>query len=118
MSSRRKLKKSIRYTCGDIAVECIIARDVVPHIDKNVMNDIVIKVARLQSATLAKISFGFDKISGDYENDAVYNKARHDYMGKAFKSLKIEFNKQIKEIVKEMNAALPQEQKNLNKTSK
>ena len=118
MSSKRLLKKLVRYMCGDIAAECIIARDVVPGIDATVMNNLVIKIAHVQSATLDKVTFAFDKVASDFENEAEYKRARSQYMKKAYRSLKIEFNKQVNEIVKEMNAALPQAQKDLNKARK
>ncbi len=118
MSSKRSLKKLVRYMCGDIAAECIIARDIVPGIDAAVMNDLVFKIARVQAATLGKITFAFDKTASDFENAAQYKRARHEYMKKAYRSLKIEFNKQVDEVVKEMNAALPQAQKDLNKAHK
>lgn len=118
MSSKRSLKKLVRYMCGDMAAECIIAKNVVPGVDAGVMSSIVVKIARLQDATLRKMSFSFDKVAADYESPAAYNKARSEYMAKAYRSLKGDFNKQVAEIVKEMNAALPQEQKDLNKQHK
>lgn len=118
MSSKRDLKKLVRYMCGDMAAECIIAKTVVPGVDAKVMSDIVIKIARLQDATLRKLSFSFDKGAADFENGAAYKAARHAYMVKAYRSLKDEFNKQVAEIVKEMNAALPEAQKELNKQHK
>lgn len=115
MSSKRKLKKNVRYVCGDIAAECIIAKNVVPGIDSKVMSDLVIKIAQLQQSTLRRISFNFDKVESDYESKKEYNKACGEYMKRAYRTLKIEFNKQVDEIVKEMNKALPQTQKELNK---
>ena len=118
MSSKRNLKKLVRYMCGDIAAECIIARDFIPGIDASAMNDLVIKTARVQAATLDKITFAFDKVASDFDNEAEYKRARNKYMKKAYRSLKIDFNKQVNEIVKEMNAVLPQAQKDLNKKLK
>lgn len=117
MASKKDLKKKVRYMCGDMAAECIIAKTVVPGVDEATMKEIVIKIAKLQSATLRKISFAFDKVAKDYENNAQYKRARHEYMTKAYRSLSIEFNQQVASIVKEMNAALPQAQKDLNKKS-
>jgi len=118
MSSKRNLKKRVRYICGDIAAECIIAKTVVPNVDADVMSGIVVKIARLQDVTLRKISFSYDKIVADFESQAIYKKSRHEYIVKAYRSLKDEFNNHVAEIVKEMNAALPQAQKELNKRSK
>lgn len=108
----------VRYMCGDMAAECIIAKTVVPGVDGNVMRELVVKIARLQDATLRKATFAYDKVSRDFDTKAAYEKARREYMSKAYRSLKIEFNKQVAEIVKEMNAALPQAQKDLNKKAK
>lgn len=117
MASKRELKKKVRYMCGDMAAECIIAKAVVPGIDELAMRDIVIEIAKLQGAILSKATFSFDKVAKDYDNKADYNKARHEYMAKAYRSLAIEFNQQVASIVKQMNAALPQAQKDLNKRS-
>lgn len=119
MSSKRNLKKLVRYMCGDIAAECIIAKTVIPGIDPDVMSALVVKIACLQDVTLRKLSFSYDKVAADFDNVSSYKKARHEYMTKAYRSLKGEFNNQVAEIVKEMNAALPQAQKDLrNKQAK
>ncbi len=115
MSSKRNLKKLVRCMCGDMAAECIIAKTVVPGIDPDVMSALVIKIACLQDQTLRKFTFCYDKVSADFESPAAYRKARHEYMVRAYRSIKTEFNKQVDDIVKEMNAALPQAQKELNR---
>lgn len=115
MANKRILKKQIRYMCGDLAGECIIARSIVPGIDGNRMGEIVVKIARLQDATLRRASFSFDKSAADFENRHEYRKERRGYNARAFKTLINEFNHQVEEIVKEMNAALPAEQKEANK---
>ncbi|MDE6085972.1 MAG: hypothetical protein K2G40_06185 [Muribaculaceae bacterium] len=118
MSSKRLLKKRVRYVCGDLAAECILAKNFIEGVDGSKMSDIVVKIARLQEATLNKISFAFDKISHDFENKAEFNGKKSKYMKLAFNSLKSEFNQDVLKIVKEMNAVLPQEQKDLNKANK
>lgn len=107
MSSKRDLKKLVRYMCGDMAAECIIAKNVIPGADAKALSDLVIKIARLQDATLRKISFAFDKTPSDFDGIDAYKKARASYMLKAFRSLKVDFNNQVLSIVKEMNAAVP-----------
>lgn len=118
MASKKSLKKNVRYVCGDLAAECIMAKTFVDGIDAKVMSDIVIKIAQLQENTLRKISFSFDKVSKDFENKSIYNQTKNGHMKAAYHSLKADFNKKVLEIVKEMNAALPQAQKDLNKSSK
>ena len=115
MSSKRSLKKLVRYMCGDMAAECIIAKTVIPGVDATVMGNIVVKIAALQDATLRMISFSYDKVMADFDTPAAYRAAKSAYMRTAFRSLKGEFNKKVDEIVKDMNAALPESQKELNK---
>lgn len=115
MSSKRSIKKEVRYTCGNLAAECIIAKNIVPGADAAALSNIVIKIAQLQDVTLRKISFAFDKVAKDFSDASIYRKERHAYVAKAFKSLRKDFNQHVLEIVKEMNAAIPAEQKELNK---
>lgn len=95
MSSKRKIKKQVRYTCGDLAAECILAKTLIPGVSADEMNGIIVEVAKLQEATLKKAGIASDKT--------------------AFHAVNAEFNKGVSEIVKMMNQALPQEQKDLNK---
>ena len=118
MSSKRLFKKRVRYVCGDMAAECILAKTFINGVDESKMTDIVIRIAQLQEATLKKATFVFDKVSHDFDNKAVYNEDKTKYMKKAFHSLKNEFNQEVHKIVKEMNAVLPQAQKDLNKAGK
>lgn len=98
MSSKRSTKKHVRYTCGDLASECILAKTFIPGVKAEDMAAIVIEVARLQENTLRKASIATSK--------------------EAFHALITEFNQGVAAIVKQMNAALPQEQKDLNKKAK
>lgn len=109
MASKRSLKKKIQYICGDIAGETIIAANYVDGFNREAANKIVNEIAALQSETVAKISFAFDKAPRDFENRAEYNKARHAYNRAAFASLRSDFGKHVNEIVKEMNQAMPAE---------
>lgn len=105
--NRRSLKKNIRYTCGDIAGECIFASHVIPGINNNIINQAIIDAAMLQTSTLRRISVQFDKTPSDFESLHLYNKARRDYFSKAFRSLRADFNSQLQSIVNKMNSALP-----------
>lgn len=115
MANKRSLKKEIRYICGDLAGECIIARTFIPGIDEKKMGELVVRIAELQAATLQRATFSFDKAKADFASVHEYNKARNIYNAKAFRSLTDEFNHQVDEIVKEMNKALPAAQKEANK---
>ena len=107
MANKRDLKKQISYICGDIATECLIAAEYVKGINKDEMRNIVCKLALLQENALKNVSFAFDKVPGDFSSRNEYKKARAAHREK--------FNTRIQEIVKEMNAALPQEAKDANK---
>lgn len=61
MANKRLLKKQIKYICGDIAGECIMSRYLIPGIDAEKMESIVLEVATLQAATLKRVTFDFDK---------------------------------------------------------
>ena len=95
MSSKRSTKKQIRYVCGALAAECILAKTFIPGVKADDMATIVIEIAKLQSASLKKASIAENKT--------------------AFHAVTADFNKNVSEIVKKMNSVLPQEQKELNK---
>lgn len=115
MANKRELKKLIRYMCGDIATECLIAADYVKGVDPKEMRRIVGEIAALQENAIQHISFSFDKVPSDFANLHEYNKARSAYFKKAYASFRDKFNARIQEVVKEMNAALPQEVKDANR---
>lgn len=115
MANKRELKKEIQYVCGDIAAECLLAKNFVKGVDKKAMKEIILKVADLQVNALANTSFCFDKQPHDFETRNEYNKARNAYYRKAYKSLREKFYAKVNELVKEMNAAIPQEVKDNNK---
>lgn len=106
MANKRDLKKFIRNTCGALASEIIIARAVFPAISRKEVHDIVARIAALQCTTLAKVGIAFDKVPGDYESVKEYHKERKQYFATAFNALVDEFDKEVEEIVKSMNAAL------------
>lgn len=115
MANKRDLKKEIKYVCGDLAAECLLAKNFVKGVDGDVMKEIINKIADLQVSVLANTSFSFDKLPGDFENRQDYRKAREEYYKKAYTSLRSKFYDKVNALVKEMNAALPQEVKDNNK---
>lgn len=117
MANKRILKKQIRHICGDLAVEAAIAIHMIPDINTGVMNDVIVSVADLQSNTLQKMSFSFDKVAHDFDVRTDYNKAKSDYNKAAYKKLIKTFNTSVREIVKKMNEALPEAQKLANKAA-
>lgn len=107
MANKRNLKKQIRFICGDIAGECIMAKYFIPGVDKAKLDEIILQVADLQTTALARANASFDKTPADFANRAEYRKAHRAYYAKAFKSLSDGFTAQVEAIVKEMNKALP-----------
>lgn len=118
MANKRDLKKYIKYTCGNIAGECIFAKIYFDGVDCDKMDDIIVKTACLQTNTIDKVSVSFDKTLKSFEgNAAKYKKAKTAYFKEAYKALNKELADAVNEIVAEMNAALSQEQKDANKAA-
>ena len=115
MANKRNLKKQIRYICGSIAGECLIARELVEGIDTAKMNDIVLHIAKLQSSAIKNGSFSFDKTPRDFDSLRAYHKAARAYHAQAYAKLHEEFNNSIQQIVKDMNGLLPAAQREENK---
>lgn len=109
MANKRELKKEIRKVCGDIAAECLLAKYLIKGADGKALNAVINDVADLQISAVDNVTFSFDKLPHDFENRAEYNTARHTYFAKAYASLRAKFYGKVNEIVKNMNAAIPQE---------
>ena len=109
MSSIRRFKKEIRYACGDMAYELMIASHAVKGFDSDKTPEIVGEIASLQVDALSKCSFAFDKSESDFENRKAYKEARHKYTAAAFAKLHEEVASRMQAIVDKMNAAMPQE---------
>lgn len=114
MANKRNLKKSIHKVCGDIAAECIMACEVYDDLDRNRMAEIIRKTAILQENTLRRVSVAFDKTADAFDTAHAYHTARRKYFAQAFHSLIETFNREVIEIVNEMNATLSPEQKAAN----
>lgn len=114
-TSKRDLKKQIYYTCGDVAAECLLARYCVEGIDPDAMNKVIFQIADLQSKTIEHCSVSFDHVPSDFDNMHSYRKALKAFRRKAYTKLLDEFHNELQGIVKEMNALLPQAQKDINK---
>lgn len=107
MANKRKLKKQIRYICGDIAGECLMAKVLIPGVDKKAMTDVIVKTAELQNTALRRANISFDKTPRDFDSIGAYRAARSQYFNQAFKKLSESFNNHVLDIVKEMNSAMP-----------
>lgn len=118
MASKRDLKKYIKYTCADIAGECIFALDFFDGIDCEKMENIIVKAAYLQTEMIDKVSVSFDKTLKTFNgNTYEYNKARKAYFKKCYQSLRKELATSVNTLVEEMNSALSKEQKEANKAA-
>lgn len=108
MSNKRVLKKRIQQVCGEAAVEVMM------NAPEHLAGQIVVELANLQNSALANVSFSFDHARKDYDNARAYNKARKAYTRAAFRQLRKDFTTGLVEIVKEMNAAMTQEERQAN----
>lgn len=116
MANKRNLKKSIAYACADIAGECIFAQQCFEGIDVEKMDEVIIKVALLQDEATKRISVDYDKKPGDFKaNKAEYRKGRRAYFKSVEKAIAKFVRDEVEEIVKQMNALLPEAQKQANK---
>ena len=109
MASKRDIKKYIRNTCGSLASEIVLARAAFPSIDRKAVYDVIRNIALLQTSSLAKVSVAFDKKRCSFGSEREYNKARHEFFKKAYDAVLCEFDNKVLDILKAMNAALPQE---------
>lgn len=108
MASIRKTKKEIRYACGDIASELLIAAHAIKGFDMAEARLIIGEIASMQVDALNKCSFAFDRTRADFENDKAYREARRKYVAAAFHKLNKEVTEKTQAIIDRMNAAMPQ----------
>jgi hypothetical protein len=78
------------------------------------MTKIVAKVADLQISAVNGVTFSFDKTPRSFEHRGAYRKARRAYFHQAYKAFREKFYDKVNDLVKEMNAAIPQEVKDNN----
>ncbi len=77
MANKRNLKKAIKAACGDLAGECLIARDLVPGIDRKKMTDIFFDIADLQYVSIDNVSFSFDKTEKSFAKNITRQPTRN-----------------------------------------
>ncbi|MDE6134779.1 MAG: hypothetical protein K2F79_04315 [Muribaculaceae bacterium] len=110
MANKRELKKFVRNTCGALAAEILLARAAFPEIERQKVHDIIGEIAVLQSDTLSKATLAFaGKADKNAEGaKAKYRAEKSAYYHAAYARLLEEFDTSVREIVKHMNAALPE----------
>lgn len=118
MANKRDLKKYIKYTCGDIAGECLFGIDFFENADAEKLENVIVKAACLQTETIDKVSVSFDKTLKSFNGNAKeYKKARRAYYKECYKALQQELSDSVNALVAEMNSTLSQEQKDANKAA-
>ena len=117
MANKRDLKARIKYACGDIAGECILTKNYVPGIDEEAVENIVCAVALLQVRTIDRVSVSFDRTKRTFPDKKSYRAARREYFKRCYGELKKDFKESLVEVVKDMNALLPQEVRDANKAA-
>ena len=108
MANKRRLKKNIHAICSDIATECAITATYIAGSDEKRLFETIVKSAALLSDSMERRSVSFDRTPRDFDNKAAYNKARRSYYRKAYKAFKDNFEKEVTEILHELNSSMPQ----------
>lgn len=107
MANLRDLKKEIKKICADLAGECLIARNCIPGVDMEKIDDVIVRTAGLQATALGNVSFCFDRLAEDFPSGREYHKARRRYYRKAYASFREKFLGHVTDLVHELNSALP-----------
>ena len=113
MANKRQIKKRIQYVCGQMAAELLLAQFIVSGIKDEDVNRIVCNIAALQSEAIGHVSVSFDKVPRDFAQPGEYARARRAYYRAAFARLKEDFATAATDIVKQMNEAVPEDQRKL-----
>ena len=111
MANKRQLKKAIKYACGEIAGECIVAANTLENTDVDQWDNIVINVALLQQEAVNRVSVDYDKTPSDFDNKKAYKKARRTYFKQVEKALADYMHTQTEKVVEAMNALTPKAKK-------
>lgn len=106
-ANRRLLKKEIHRICGALAGECVIAKLAIPGIDCEKLNELIFQLAELQESAIQLVSVDFPQTPKSFASKKEYADARRSYYKASFAKLREHFNIRVQEILKEMNAAVP-----------
>ena len=113
MATKRQIKKRIQYVCGQMAAEILLAQFIATDMKEDDVNRIVCNIAALQAESISHVSVSFDKVPGDFTQPGEYAKARRKYFRAAFARLKADFAAAATDILKQMNEAVPEDQRKL-----
>lgn len=106
-ANRRLLKKEIHRICGALAGECVLAKIAIPGIDREKLNRIIYQLADLQESALRLVSVDFPQTPKAFATRREYLTARRAYYKASFARLRAHFNSRVAELLKEMNATVP-----------
>ena len=106
-ANKRLLKKEIHRICGALAGECVLAKIAIPGIDREKLNEIIYQLADLQASALRLVSVEFPRTPRSFVIRKEYADARRAYFKASFAKLREHFNARVQEILKEMNATVP-----------
>lgn len=106
-ANKRLLKKEIHRICGALAGECVLAKIAIPGIDREKLNEIIYQLADLQESALRLVSVDFPGSASSYATRKEYVDARRAYFKASYARLKDHFNARVQEILREMNATVP-----------
>lgn len=106
-ANKRLLKKEIHRICGALAGECVLAKLAIPGINHETLNGIIYQLADLQQSALRLVCVDFPGETSGYGSKKEYVAARRAYFKASYANLREHFNSRIAEILKEMNAAVP-----------
>lgn len=109
MANKRDMKKAIKLACGTIAGQCICAEELFGG-DAEQWNEVIIDAAMLQFEGVRRVSaLRFVKQRGEYDNNAVYRKARRAHMRAEVKALSEYMRAEAGKIADKMNELMPKQ---------
>lgn len=106
-ANKRLLKKEIHRICGALAGECVLAKIAIPGINREKLNEIIYQLSDLQGSALRLVNIDFPGSASSYATRKEYVVARRTYFKASYGRLKDHFNVRVQEILREMNATVP-----------
>ena len=107
MANKRDLKKAIRYACGDMAGQCIIAESVLQDADIEKWDNVILNIAMLQEEAINRVTVSYDRTRKDFANGREYKKARRNYFKQVEKAITEYMKTEAGKVAAEMNALTP-----------
>ena len=107
MANKRNLKKAIRYACGDMVGQCIIAESVLQGADIEKWDNVILNIAMLQEEAINRVTVSYDRTRKDFANGREYKKARRNYFKQVEKAINDYMKTEAGKVAAEMNALTP-----------